>query len=550
MCSRLLCKSYTINDSTAWRTFICRKGTLSSLHKPHQMIRFPLIILPVILLATCTPRTQRTDFPDRYKNAAEYNNKLQTIIASDSAIAFDAGIRLNSEEEKANLVLKNMQSSLLKYYDSIHFFPPAKHFFKSKTHIYSTPLFGLLKQMPKGAVQHLHPSAAVSFHWIVERAVREKDCYVFWEESNAVNLKGELAFFKAGTAPKGFYSTVQLNKSVTNFKTKLYELLIFDDSMMADSTDIWKEFEFRFKRIEAFNSYQPVTEDFYVSLFDSLAADGVQHVELRTHLSDNLYDLEHARGYYTGDSVIKYIQNAVQRTRANREPNFSCALIYTNVRFYPVEVIKADLVRAFEFRSKYPQLVKAYDLVAHEDAGYTTRFYLDAWLSRDSLARAYSIDLPFCFHDGESTWQHLSNVYDAVMLKTRRLGHGFNLSFFPAAEAEVIRSETCVEVSPLSNQILGYITDLRLHPAHAWIKHGMQISISPDDPSIFGYTGVTPDYWSIFLAWELDLRSLKQLAINSIRYSFLEERQKKNALENWNKKWIDFIQVINKYGNR
>jgi adenosine deaminase CECR1 len=135
------------------------------------------------------------------------------------------------------------------------------------------------------------------------------------------------------------------------------------------------------------------------------------------------------------------------------------------------------------------------------------------------------------------------------MLKTRRLGHGFNLSFFPTAQAEIIRSETCVEVSPLSNQILGYITDLRMHPAHAWIKHGMQISISPDDPSIFGYTGVTPDYWSIFLAWELDLRSLKQLAINSIRYSFLEENKKKAALENWNKKWIDFVQAINQYGS-
>ena len=513
------------------------------------MIRLQLILLLVILLASCTTRMQRTDFPERYKSAKEYNAKLKKIIAGDSALAFDADIRLDTEEEKANLVLKNLQSSMLNYYDSIHFFPPAKHFFKSKTHIYSTPLFALLKQMPKGAVQHLHPGAGVSFHWIVDRAVKEKDCYVFWEESNAVNLKGELAFFKPGKAPKGFYSTLELNKTISNFRSQLYQLLIFDDSMMADSTDIWKEFEFRFKRIEAFNSYQPVTEDFYASIFDSLAADGVQHVELRTHLSDNLYDLEHPAGYFTGDSVIKYIQHAVQRTRANREPNFSCALIYTNVRFYPVEVIKADLVRAFGYRKKYPELVTAYDLVAHEDAGYSTRFYLDAWLSRDSLAKTFGIDLPFCFHDGESDWQHVSNVYDAVMLKTRRLGHGFNLSFFPAAEAEIIRSETCVEVSPLSNQILGYITDLRMHPAHAWIKHGMQISISPDDPSIFGYTGVTPDYWSIFLAWELDLRSLKQLAINSIRYSFLAENKKKAALENWNKKWIDFVQVINQYGS-
>jgi adenosine deaminase CECR1 len=156
----------------------------------------------------------------------------------------------------------------------------------------------------------------------------------------------------------------------------------------------------------------------------------------------------------------------------------------------------------------------------------------------------YGVDLPLCLHAGESDWQHVSNLYDAVLLKSTRIGHGFNLSFFPAAEGLVQQQNTCIEVSPLSNQILGYVRDLRIHPAHAWIKRGIQISISPDDPGVFGYIGVTPDYWSIFLAWELDLRALKKLAMNSIMYSHLDEAGKKEALALWEKKWDVFVNDV------
>lgn len=509
------------------------------------MFRLLVILIAVSVAYSCSPKNNRTLLPEKYNNAEAYEAKRRLLVKQDSALAFDAAIVLDAEEEKANIRLKDLQTSMINSYNLTQFFPPSKHFFKSADHIYSTPLFALLKQMPKGAVHHLHPSAGVSFRWIVDRAVEEKDCYVFWNDTSKIYLKGEIHFFAPGKAPTGFISAVELNKSQQNFKAELFDLLAFDNKMMADSVDIWKEFEYRFRRIDGFNSYQPLAVDFYTSLFDSLAADGVQHVELRTHLSDNLYDFAHPNGYFNGDSVVSYIRQAVARIKARRDADFSCTLIYTNVRFQPVATIKSDLVRAFDLRKKYPDLIKAYDLVAYEDAGNSTRFYLDAWLGVDSLTKVFGIDLPFCFHDGESDWQHLTNVYDAVLLKTKRLGHGFNMSFFPSVEAEIIRSKTCVEVSPLSNQILGYITDLRMHPAHTWIKRGVQISINPDDPSIFRYSGVTPDYWAIFLAWELDLRSLKQLALNSINYSLLEKSEKEVALQAWNKKWRSFITMLN-----
>ncbi|MCC9135651.1 hypothetical protein ACFSKU_12920 [Pontibacter silvestris] len=515
---------------------------------------FIYLVFVTCLLAACatkkptgntTPSASDLPLAVSYSNADDYETQRQKLVQKDSLLSFEGTISLSEKEEAANQKLIALREEMIAYYDSVHFFPPAHHFFKSKEHIYSTKLYKILKKIPKGGIQHLHPNAGGSYRWIVERALQEPHCYVYWQPDNKQYIKGQIHFFKDGKVPAGFYPIKALNDTVKAFPDQLYTLLTFDKSMMGDSVDIWGEFERRFQRVGGFTSYQPVFEDLCTATFDSLAADGVQHVEARTHLGGSLYDLEHPAGSFPGDSVISYYQRAVQRVRTTREPDFTFKLIYTNIRFHPLEKIKEDLVTAFKVRQRHPDVVVAYDLVAHEDKGHTTQFYRDAWLMRDSLAKVYGIDMPLSLHDGESSWEHISNVYDAAMLNSKRIGHGFNLAFFPTAEEMVQQQNICVEVSPLSNQILGYVKDLRIHPAHSWIKRGIQISINPDDPGIFDYVGVTPDYWSVFLAWELDLRDLKKLAINSITYSFLSAKEKEQALAAWEKKWNSFIDNLN-----
>jgi len=506
----------------------------------------------LLVLASCTTsqsvRSGRASSKSVYspsKNAAAYEVQRRALLAADSALAFNAAIVLSKEEQQANRKLILLRQQLLAHYDSIHYFPPARNFYRSRQHMYTTKLFRLLRTMPKGGIHHLHPNAGGSPWWIVQRAVQEPNCYVYWGLDNQHYVKGQLFFFRPNAAPAGFYPAKALNDTVRNFPKQLHDLLTFDAAESQDSVDVWREFERCFQRLGGFTSYQPIFRDLYTATFDSLATDGVQHVELRTSLNGSLYDLQHPAGSFPADSIIRYFQLAAQRVRAARDPAFSFKLIYTNTRFRALDVITADLRRAFDLRKRHPNTVVAYDLVAHEDAGHTTDFFREAWFTRDSLKRLYGIDMPLCLHDGESTWQHTNNLYDAALLNSTRIGHGFNLSFFPAAEELVRRNDICLEVSPLSNQILDYIGDLRMHPAHAWIKHGIQISISPDDPEIFDYVGVTPDYWSILLAWELDLRDLKKLALNGIEYSYLSPAEKKLALAAWQQKWAAFVAKIN-----
>lgn len=57
--------------------------------------------------------------------------------------------------------------------------------------------------------------------------------------------------------------------------------------------------------------------------------------------------------------------------------------------------------------------------------------------------------------------------------------------------------------------VLGYTKDLRVHPVNYLMNRGVQVSISSDDPGLFGYEGVTLDYVYATGAWELTVRDLK-----------------------------------------
>ena len=516
----------------------------------HSISAFPNLIHQFALLAvllsvtfackTKPPTTQNEQSVPAFSDREAYLTARQQYVQQDSAQAFDADIVLNSREKLADQKLKTMQREMLDHYKATNFFPPARYFYQSQEHIEQTDLYHLLRKMPKGGLLHLHPSASGDLHWVVNRALTEPDCYVFWDENSNKHIKGELKFFREDNVEAGFERVSTLNRQVPSFTDSLYDLLTFDQSMSEDSVDIWGAFEGHFTQLGGFFYYQPIFRDYLTAVLDTLIADGVQHVEFRAGISSHrLYDLDHPIGYYTADTMVQYHQDALRRAQQT-DSDFTLKLIKTNLRFWPLDTIQQDVVQAFQLRQRYPTFIKAYDLVAEEDAGNSTLHFLDAWLMFDSLSEKYGVNLPLCLHDGESDWD-LDNLYDAVTLRSVRVGHGFNLYRYPAVQQAMKEQNISMEINPLSNQILGYVRDLRVHPAVGYLAHGIQCSISSDDPGVFGYNGVTYDFWTIFLAWELDLRSLKKLAMNSITHSLLSDEEKEIAFQTWESRWSDFI---------
>jgi adenosine deaminase CECR1 len=151
-------------------------------------------------------------------------------------------------------------------------------------------------------------------------------------------------------------------------------------------------------------------------------------------------------------------------------------------------------------------------------------------------------------HAGESNLRTNENIYDAIVMGTKRIGHGFHIAHQPNLIEEVKRRNICLEVCPISNFVLGYALDLRTHPVRGLLQAGVPCSISSDDPALFHYDGVTLDFCYAFLAWELDLADLKQLCVNSIDYASISNTEKHHLRKFFEYKWKRFLDyIIGKY---
>jgi len=197
-------------------------------------------------------------------------------------------------------------------------------------------------------------------------------------------------------------------------------------------------------------------------------------------------------------------------------------------------------------RREYSNEVVGFDLVDEEDRFHTLIYYINDFLNIETyIAENGDLPLPYFFHAGETDWPTKDNIFDAILLNTTRIGHGYDLKDYPFLMDIVKTNGICIEVCPISNQLLRVVEDLRNHPAVIFLNNGLPVSISPDDPVIYGYQGVTYDFYEAYMAWDnLSLKSLKQLALNSLIYSTLNPYEKEIAMLEFEVRWNAWLELV------
>ena len=196
--------------------------------------------------------------------------------------------------------------------------------------------------------------------------------------------------------------------------------------------------------------------------------------------------------------------------------------------------------------------------VAEEDSGNSHLYYLRNFLELyNNEDQRSSIALKL--HTAETNWPDdlitssneldpvgtAQNSYEAVLLGTNRIGHGLGLIKHPYLLDLVKQRGVAIESCPVSNQIVGFIADLRNHPAINYMRHGIPVILGTDDPGTFGYDHFTIDWYEVFMGWGLDLMDLKTLALNSLRHSSMTPEQAEEAITTkWQPVYDSYIQGI------
>lgn len=113
------------------------------------------------------------------------------------------------------------------------------------------------------------------------------------------------------------------------------------------------------------------------------------------------------------------------------------------------------------------------------------------------------------------------NLIDAILLNTTRIGHGYALLKHPILWNVVRKLDIAIEVSPISNQVLHLVLDLRNHPGGFFMSENIPIVITNDDPGFWGAKGLSYDFYYAIMSLAANyagLETLKTLVYNSIRY--------------------------------
>ncbi|KAF8891213.1 hypothetical protein BD779DRAFT_1513860, partial [Infundibulicybe gibba] len=123
------------------------------------------------------------------------------------------------------------------------------------------------------------------------------------------------------------------------------------------------------------------------------------------------------------------------------------------------------------------------------------------------------------------------NLYDAILLGTKRIGHGFSLAKHPKLLELCRERGIAVEVCPISWRLT---SSMPMHPLPILMNNGVPVALCSDDPSVFGNMGLTYDFFQVLVSSELTgLTALGELARDSLEYSTLEGKQ-----------WTEFLEYV------
>lgn len=295
---------------------------------------------------------------------------------------------------------------------------------------------------------------------------------------------------------------------------------------------IWAIFTKTFPVINSILMYEPIFRACFRRLLGQLAADGVRYVEFRISFVFQFRKEDQVAPEDGYEAFCRVVEEEVEQFKATEEGRrfYEVRIIWTTLRRFNNKDIVDNMKRCIATKQAFPDLICGFDLVGQEDLGrpLVDLIPLLFWFRKQCAEE--DVDIPFFFHageclgDGDST-DH--NLFDAILLGTRRIGHGFSLFKHPLLIELVKEKKIMVECCPISNEILRLTSTIKSHPLPALLANGVPVSLCNDDPAILGHgrNGLTHDFWQALQGLQnVDLAGLAMMVQNSIRWSCYEDQ--------------------------
>lgn len=493
-------------------------------------------------------------------------SQRDSILNEEARRYLGSDIVLSTKEETVNGILsREKRKEMENGFADPGSFPPAKHFFDALDDFKASKVFKIISLMPKGGVLHCHDTALLSTDKIVQFTYRDN----LWVCGNL--FKGVPRFLFANEKPAAIEGQewVKVADERAQHGAKRYDAamrslftLYAEDAVQKyrDINAMWSKFMELFAALDPIVGFVEVWKDYYYETLKEFYNDGVQYLEFRGILPE-LYDLDGNK--YGPLEVADLYVDVLKKFKAENPGFVDSKFIYAPLRFADAATFEKYLTTYRALKAKNPDFIAGFDVVGQEDKGFPLKGFADKWLKDGK-------DIPCCFHAGETNWNGLetdenlvsvtffsvkktyyeliiSLQVDAILLGTKRIGHGFAAVKHPRVLQEIKKRDICIEVNPVSNQVLKLVDDYRNHPAAVLFSDNYPVVVSCDDPSFWEATPLSHDFYMAFVgiaSAHADLKFLKKLILNSFKYSSLSETEQKEGIQKWQNAWEKFLDVV------
>lgn len=200
-----------------------------------------------------------------------------------------------------------------------------------------------------------------------------------------------------------------------------------------------------------------------------------------------------------------------------------------------------------------PNTPPGFDLVGEEAQGHPLKHFIPQLLSFRRKCTSLNLDIPFLLHCGETLEVGTptdSNLFDALLLNARRIGHGFALPRHPYVLEQMKARGVCVELCPISNEVLGLTPRVGGHTMYELLARGVNCTVSSDNGALFG-SSLSCDFYQVMVGSEgMGIWGWRQLAEWSLEHACMEEGERAAARGKWEALWREFVGwIVETYGD-
>ncbi|KAF6819347.1 adenosine/AMP deaminase [Colletotrichum sojae] len=481
---------------------------------------------------------------------------------------------------------------------------PADHFLSNVDLINKTKLFKVARRLPKGAHLHIHynaclePTRLLGVAKGMDRMFITSDLPlppagrdgVTKEDAKVALDRCEIQFSilsEEKEKPGNIFSPTYEKRQTMKYSDFLTEFLqahgqdpeawLASKSVFQEGETYhpyqtvhgaWEKFNGRTRMMKGLFNYEEAYRQYTREVLQDFVDDNIQYAEIRPNFMENnqLWSNDGKR-LINNEGIMEIIieeyhkfkdskkksaeQHEFQASKKNSEYFGGLKVIYCTPRSFPNKSVEFALDECLKFKKKWPQWIAGFDLVGEESKGRPLRDFVPELLAFKKRCADEKLDIPFLFHCGETNDignDTDGNLVDALLLESKRIGHGFALARHPYIMEHMKKKGICLEVCPISNEILGLTPRITGHSMYNLLANNVHCTLNSDNGTIFRSTLSHDFYQSMIGKTDMTLHGWRQLIEWSLEHSCMSPSELKDVRAKWETLWEEFLDwVITEY---